>query len=120
MKEMKDAIEENFRDLYPRLNHLQETAQIIQSTCSKIALPHENYAEEVKERTEQPPRHQTNTIPENSFVITKNKDYTETRDSSWIKTALSKHFLRLKSKHVKTADGRVIVETDSHETAPMW
>ena len=46
------------------------------------------------------------------------KDHTETRDSSRIKIALSKNFPRVKMKHTrKTADGRIIEETDIQETA---
>ena len=63
-------------------------------------------------------RQQNKWDAENSFVVNKIRNLNDARDSSSNKTALSHDFPRTKFLHTfKTADGRIIVETEKENTA---
>ena len=100
---------------------MQEKLQKLETTISTNQTRNDSYANRAKQNIDVGP---STKVPqkawnaENSFVINRIKDHKLAKDSTRIKTELSSRFPRTKFLHtMKTADGRVIVETENHNIA---
>ena len=100
--------------LGPKIQHLQDTVQKIET---KVETMSNRSWSEVAAQKPQPQNNQF-WNPEASVVINSIKDFTETKNSSTIKTELSKGFREVKFKTVmKRANGNIIIETENKEAA---
>ena len=119
LSELKSSVDDLSKSIAPRLVFMQEKLQKLENTVKSNAT----YAERVKEApnllsSTSQPRQQNTWDAKNSFVVNEIRNFNDARDSSSIKTALSHYFPRTKFLHtMKTADGRIIVETENENTA---
>ena len=105
LSELKSSVDDLSKSIAPRLVIMQEKLQKLENTVKTNAT----YAERVKQNTWDAKK---------SFVVNKIRNFNDARESSSIKIALSHYFPRTKFLHtMKTADGRIIVETENENTA---
>ena len=117
LSELKSSVDDLSKSIAPRLVFMQENLQKLENTVKTNAT----YAERVKQASNlsstSQPRQQNTWDAKNSFVVNKIRNFNDARDSSSIKTALSHYFPRTKFLHtMKTADGRILVETEKENT----
>ena len=118
LSELKSSVDDLSKSIAPRLVFIQEKLQKLENTVKTNAT----YAERVKQApnlsSTSRPGQQNTWDAKNSFVVNKIRNFNDARDSGSIKTALSDYFLQTKFLHnMKTADGSIIVETETGNTA---
>lgn len=114
LSDLNETVKDLTKTITPRVSFIQEKVQKLEKT----AAPNQLYSARVKQYLPEQSTQQNEWKAKNSFVVNKIKDFNDTRDSSKIKTTLSRHFPQTKFLHtMKTADGRIIVETDNESTA---
>ena len=118
LSELKSSVDDLSKSIAPRLVFMQEKLQKLENTVKLNAT----YAERVKQApnlsSTNQPRQQNTWDAKNFFVVNKIRNFNDSRDSTSIKTARSHSFPRTKFlQTMKTADGRIIVETENEHTA---
>ena len=102
--------------LGPKIQHMQDNIQKIDLAVQSLGKKTWSQVAATEAELAKPTKSHWN--PEASVVINSIKDFSEAKNSSTIKTELSKQFKQVKFKSVmKRANGNIIIETEDKDSA---